>query len=119
MARPLRVDRANGWYHVTARGIERRDIFVDTRSREHFLELLEETTLRFRLKVHAYVLMSNHYHLVVQTPEANLSRAIQWLNVSYVAWFNRRGAGEPRGRILTLYISLRCAGCSGTRQKTT
>ena len=91
MARPLRVDRANGWYHVTARGIERREIFVDTRSREHFLELLEETTLRFRLKVHAYVLMSNHYHLVVQTPAANLSRAIQWLNVSYVAWFNRRG----------------------------
>lgn len=47
---------------------------------------------QFRVRVHAYVLMNNHYHLVVETPEGNLSRAIQWLNVSYVAWFNRREA---------------------------
>jgi putative transposase len=90
MARPLRVDRRDGWYHVTARGLERRDIFNDLRARLHFLELVEEMTQLFRVQVHAYVLMSNHYHLVVQTPEANLSRAIQWLNVSYAAWFNRR-----------------------------
>ena len=90
MARPLRVDRRDGWYHVTARGLERRDLFNDQRDRLHFLELLEEMTQLFRVHVHAYVLMSNHYHLVMQTPEANLSRAIQWLNVSYAAWFNRR-----------------------------
>ena len=90
MARPLRVDRPDGWYHVTARGLERRDLFNDQRDRLHFLELLAEMTQLFRVQVHAYVLMSNHYHLVVQTPEANLSRAIQWLNVSYAAWFNRR-----------------------------
>ena len=43
--------------------------------------------------LHAYVLMSNHYHLLVQTPHANLSRAVQWLNVAYVVWFNRRHCG--------------------------
>jgi REP element-mobilizing transposase RayT len=63
---------------------------MDHRDHEHFLELLEEVVMRFRIRLHAYVLMGNHYHLVVQTPEANLSRAVQWLNVSYVAWFNRR-----------------------------
>jgi REP element-mobilizing transposase RayT len=90
MARPLRIDVADGWYHVTARGIERRAVFADRRDHEHFLELLEETVQRFRVVLHAHVEMDNHYHLITQTPEANLSRAIQWLNVSYVAWFNRR-----------------------------
>ena len=80
----------DGWYHVTARGIERRSIFADARDHAHFDELLEETVERFRIVLHAYVQMANHYHLLVQTPEANLSRAIQWLNVSHVAWFNRR-----------------------------
>jgi REP element-mobilizing transposase RayT len=75
---------------VTARGIERRDIFTESRDHRHFEELLEETVERFRILPHAYVQMSNHYHLIVQTPEANLSRAVQWLNVSYVAWYNRR-----------------------------
>jgi REP element-mobilizing transposase RayT len=60
------------------------------REYQHFLELLEEMVARFRVKLHAYVLPGNHYHLILQTPEANLSRAIQWLNVSYVAWFNRK-----------------------------
>jgi len=75
---------------VTARGIERRAVYVDERDRLHFLELLEAMVGRFLVKVHAYVLMGNHYHLILQTPEANLSRAVQWLNVSYVVWFNRR-----------------------------
>lgn len=75
---------------MTARGIDRRDVFVDDRDRRHFLDLLKAITERFRVKIHAYVLMNNHYHLVLETPEANLSRAMQWLNVSYAAWFNRR-----------------------------
>ena len=49
-----------------------------------------ETVARFRVRIHAHVGIANHDHPIVQTPEANLSRAIQWLNVSYVAWFNRR-----------------------------
>jgi len=90
MARPLRVERAEAWYHVTARGNERRPIFRDDRDRRHFCELLTETTDRFRLALRAYVLMENHYHLMVETQEANLGRAMQWLGVSYSVWFNRR-----------------------------
>ena len=90
MSRPLRIDVAGGWYHVTARGIERRKIYRDDRDKEHFLEVLEDMVDRFGIAVHAYVLMENHYHLIVECPDANLSRAIQWLNVSYVVWFNSR-----------------------------
>jgi REP element-mobilizing transposase RayT len=90
MARPLRIDLAGGWYHVTARGLERRTIFRDDRERTHFLALLEEAVGRFGVVLHGYVLMDNHYHLIVETPEANLSPALQWVNVSYSVWFNRR-----------------------------
>ena len=90
MTRPLRIDVVGGWYHVTARGIERRSVFRNDRDNAHFLELLEEMRERYAVTVHAYVLMGNHYHLLIQTPEANASQALQWLNVSYSAWFNRR-----------------------------
>jgi len=90
MARALRIDIRDGWYHVMARGTDRRTIFEDERDHGHFLELLEEMGVRYGVKLHAYVLMGNHYHLLVQTPHANLSRAMQWLNVSYGVWFNRR-----------------------------
>ena len=90
MARPVRVDVAGGWYHVTARGIERRVLFTGPREHEHFLELLGEMSERHGVHVHAYVLMGTHYHLIVQTPAANASAALQWLNISYSVWFNRR-----------------------------
>ena len=90
MTRPLRVDVADGWYHVTSRGIERRAIFQNDREHEHFLDLLGEMVDRFRVVLHAHVELDNHYHLIVQTPEANLSPAMQWLNVSYVMWVNKR-----------------------------
>jgi REP element-mobilizing transposase RayT len=90
MARPLRIDVAGGWYHVSARGIKRRAIFREDRERLYFLELIEEAVSRFGVQLHAYVLMDNHYHLVVETPAANLSTAMQWINVSYSVWFNRR-----------------------------
>ena len=90
MARPLRLAVPNGWYHVTVRGNERKPIFRAEEDRLHFLELLGQTTDRFALVVHAYTMMDNHYHLIVQTPQANLSAAMQWLGVSYSVWFNRR-----------------------------
>jgi len=73
-----------------SRGIERRDIFGDDRDRGHFLDLLAETSERYNVGLHAFVLMENHYHLLLQTPQANASRAMQWLNVSYASWFNAR-----------------------------
>ena len=90
MARPLRVNVRGGWYHVTARGLERRQIFSSERDHEHFLELLEEMWKRYGVEVHAYALMGNHYHLLLRTPEANASEAVQWLNVSYSVWFNKK-----------------------------
>ena len=90
MARPLRVLRENGWYHITARGNERQAIFRDDRDRKRFLGWLEESVELYGWLVHAYVLMPNHYHLVVQTPQPNLSQAMQWLNTGYSVWFNRR-----------------------------
>jgi REP-associated tyrosine transposase len=90
MARPTRIDVEGGWYHVLNRGIERREIFKDETSYEHFLELLSKMPERFGVKVHGYVLMNNHYHLQIETPRANLSKAVQWLNVSYSVWYNRR-----------------------------
>jgi len=89
MARPLRLDIEGGWYHVINRGLEKRQIFPDERANAHFLGLLSVLPTRFALKVHAYVLMRNHYHLQIETPKANLSQAMQWLNVSYSTWFNR------------------------------
>jgi putative transposase len=90
MSRPLRSNVVGGWYHVTSRGHNRRAIFLDDGDRRHFLSLLESMIEMHRVEVHGYVLMDNHYHLLVCTPEANLSEAIQWLNVSYSVWWNRR-----------------------------
>ncbi len=84
------MDVADGWYHVTSRGVECRAIFQDNREHEHFQELLGEMVDRFRVLLHAHVELDNHYHLIVQTPDANLSSAMQWLNVSYVLWVNKR-----------------------------
>jgi len=90
MARRLRSNRADGWYHVFHRGIERRDVFLDERDREHFCDLLGERHGRYRVVIHAFSLMDNHGHGVVQTPEANLSAAMQGLHLSHAAWFNAR-----------------------------
>jgi putative transposase len=90
MARPTRIDFSGAWYHVLNRGIEKRTIFRSRRCYERFLELLSALPGRFGVKLHGYVLMPNHYHLQVETPEANLSRAIHWLNVSYSVWLNHK-----------------------------
>src|SRR5580704_3834873 len=90
MSRPLRIQRVGGWYHVTARGNERKAVFRGDRDRAHFLELLAKMTERFGLRLRAYVLMDNHYHLIVELTRAHLSRGLQWLNLSYTSWFNRR-----------------------------
>lgn len=95
MARPLRVESPGAFYHVINRGNAGEDIFKSIRDREKYLEYLEAASSRFSLRIHTFCLMTNHYHLLVETPEANLSQAIQWINVSYAVYFNikrqRRG----------------------------
>jgi REP-associated tyrosine transposase len=82
MARALRIERPGGRYHASARGNERKPIFRDDADRFHFLALLADLGPRFGTRVHAYVLMDNHFHLLLETPEANLSRSMQWLGVT-------------------------------------
>ena len=90
MARPVRMDFPNTFYHVLSRGNERRTIFYDRGDYSRFLDTLGRMVERFQLEVHGYVLMPNHFHLLVRTLEANLSRAVQWLGVSYSVWFNKK-----------------------------
>ncbi len=90
MSRPLRMAIADGWYHVFSRGLERRDIFGSDADRRHLLGLFEVMQERYRIRIHAYALMDNHYHAILQTPEANLSRGMQWLHGAYSVWYNLR-----------------------------
>ena len=90
MARPLRVEYPGAFYHVINRGNNQENIFKNKRDREKFLEYLAIAAERFSIVVHTYCLMNNHYHLLVQTPEPNLSMAVQWINVSYATYFNRK-----------------------------
>jgi REP element-mobilizing transposase RayT len=90
MARPVRVDVEGGIYHVICRGTERCDLFRCYTDYLHLLNRLAEAQRRFRLLVYGYVLMKNHFHLIICTPEANLSRAMQWLKASYSMWFNAK-----------------------------
>ena len=90
MARPLRIEYPGAHYHVTSRGNERKNIFRDNEDRKKFVQLLASAVDQFHLRLHAYVLMPNHYHLLVETPEAQLSRAIRYLNGVYTQYFNRR-----------------------------
>src|SRR5436853_4972155 len=90
MARPLRVEFEGAYYHVTARGNERRAVFRDDEDRGRFLAVLGEASGRFGAAVHGYCLMGNHYHLLLGTPRGNLSQAVGWAQVTYSVRFNRR-----------------------------
>jgi REP element-mobilizing transposase RayT len=90
MARPLRIQTKDALYHVTARGNEKKDIYIDDHDRYFFLKLLEEIVESYELVVYAFCLMGNHYHLLVRTPNANLSRGMRQLNGVYAQHFNKR-----------------------------
>ncbi len=89
MARPLRIEFDGAVYHVTSRGNVRDNIFFNDEDREMLLDVLVFVVDRFRWKCHAYCLMSNHYHLMIETPHANLSRGMRQLNGVYTQRFNR------------------------------
>lgn len=90
MARPLRIQYPGAFYHVTCRGNERRSIFVDDRDRSSFLDRLSLSLETFSGTLHSYVLMENHFHLILETPLANLSELMRHFNVAYTVWYNRR-----------------------------
>jgi len=89
MSRPLRIEYEGAVYHVTSRGNAQADIYLSDADRELFLEVLNHVVERFGWICHAYCLMSNHYHLMIETPQANLSRGMRQLNGMYTQRFNR------------------------------
>jgi len=90
MARPLRIEIPGAVYHITSRGNEKRRIFLEDGDREGFLNLLRYVNKRYHWICHAYCLMDNHYHLLIETPEGNLSIGMRQLNGVYTQLFNRR-----------------------------
>ena len=92
MSRPLRLELSGGLYHVTSRGNRREDIFVDGVDREAWLETLAQCCERYNWAIHAWCQMTNHYHLIVETAEGNLSAGMRQLNGVYTQKLNRRHA---------------------------
>lgn len=88
MARPLRLEFAGALWHVTSRGNDRQDIFFSDADRSFFVELLRQVVIRYRWHLYAWVEMTNHYHLFLQTPEPNLSRGMRDLNGDYAQRIN-------------------------------
>ena len=91
MARPLRIEFAGALYHVTSRGDGQDDIYLDDVDREVYLAVLNDVCERFNWVIHAYCLMTNHYHLLVETPDSNLSKGMRQLNGVYTQRFNLFG----------------------------
>lgn len=89
MARPLRIELSGGLHHITSRGDRREDIYFSDIDREAWLALLGQVCARFNGVCQAYCLMSNHYHLVIETPEGNLARGMRQLNGVYTQMVNR------------------------------
>jgi REP element-mobilizing transposase RayT len=87
MARPVRIEYEGAFYHIISRGEKQENIFFSDTDRRKFLEKLRETVEKFIIKIHCYVLMDNHYHLLVETPRGNIVKAIHYLNTSYSNWF--------------------------------
>lgn len=88
MSRPLRIQYEGAWYHVMNRGAAKKDIFHTNAHRELFLQLIDQIHQKFKIEIHAYCLMSNHYHLLVRTPLSNLDKCMRHLNGVYTQIFN-------------------------------
>ena len=88
MARPLRISYPGAFYHITSRGNERQDIFKSNSDRQKFFSYLKSATRRYDALIHVYCLMSNHYHLLMETPAGNLSQIMQHINGAYTTCFN-------------------------------
>jgi putative transposase len=107
MSRPLRIHYPDAWYHVMNRGRRREKVFKGKKDYDTFTDLLKELVEDYKVRVAAYCLMPNHYHLLVQTPEANISRAMRHLNGVYTQRFNKMNHGDGqlfRGRFKSILV---------------
>ena len=107
MSRPLRIEYPDAYYHVMNRGLAYQDVFLDRSDREQFLNLLSECHEMWGIRVLAYCLLNNHYHLLIQTPQANLSRVMRHLDGLYTQRFNRKHKRDGplfRGRYKAIIV---------------
>ena len=109
MSRPLRIEYPDAWYHVLNRGRRSENVFLNKKDYKSFLELLIESTELWNVRIAAYCLMPNHYHLLLQTPDANLSRCMRHINGIYTQRFNRLHQCDGqlfRGRYKSILIDV-------------
>jgi len=90
MVRPLRIQFEGAVYHITSRGNEKREIFKDDADRLRFLEILELSLNTYQVLLYCYMLMENHYHLLVETPQGNVSEFMRHFNITYTSYYNKR-----------------------------
>lgn len=90
MARPLRIEIRGALYHISSRGNDNSPVYRDEEDYQKFLEILSEIPQRYGTFLHVYILMENHYHILIETPEGNIKGAIHYLNASYAGYFNKR-----------------------------
>ncbi len=90
MARPLRIEYPFAVYHITSRGNEKKNIFLDDKDRISFLDILSKVVKKYNWLCYSYCLMNNHYHIVIETPDGNLSKGMRQLNGVYTQIFNKR-----------------------------
>lgn len=90
MSRPLRIEFPGAFYHVIQRGIERRKIFHYDKDYERFLTYLSLAHRSYGIHIHTYCLMPNHYHLIIETPKANLKEAMHMINTAYSVYYNKK-----------------------------
>lgn len=90
MARALRINYKNALYHITSRGNERKNIFENDHDRDFFIQTLKESLNTYNVILYSYVLMPNHFHLLLETPLANLSEFMRQFNITYTSYYNRK-----------------------------
>lgn len=88
MARQLRIKYENAFYHVLSRGNNKKEVFKTDADKNKFLKIISEAHDKYKILIHSYVLMKNHYHMIIQTPVPNLSKAMQYINSKYTGYFN-------------------------------
>ena len=107
MARQWRIEYNGALYHVLSRGNQGQPIFRDDEDRRIFLDIIGEASQRFAIEIHAYVLMENHYHILLKTIDPNLSKAMQWIGTTYTRRFNLRHGGSGhlfQGRFKSIIV---------------
>jgi putative transposase len=107
MSRPLRIQYSDAWYHVLNRGRRGEDIFQDDTDLKAFITVLREVSVLWNVKIAAYCLMANHYHQLLQTPDANLSRCMRHIDGVYTQRYNRQHAVDGpvfRGRYRSILV---------------